>query len=71
MKEGWICPRCGRVYAPDTKECTWCNTITYQYDWLYHESQTSIPPACRHCSNHPSNGGSGICNCTLGSMIIT
>ena len=23
--------------------------------------------AKRRCSNHPSNGGSGICNCTLGT----
>lgn len=26
----------------------------------------SIPPACRKCCNHVSNGGSGICNCILG-----
>ena len=26
----------------------------------------SIPLACRKCSNHISNGGSGICNCILG-----
>lgn len=25
-----------------------------------------IPEACRNCSNHPSNGGSGICQCILG-----
>ena len=24
-----------------------------------------IPRSCRNCSNHPSNGGSGFCNCTL------
>lgn len=24
------------------------------------------PNPCRTCSNHPSNGGSGICFCTLG-----
>lgn len=23
-----------------------------------------IPACCRGCSNHPSNGGTGICNCT-------
>lgn len=23
-----------------------------------------IPNCCKSCSNHPSNGGSGICNCT-------
>ncbi len=26
-----------------------------------------IPEACKSCSNHPSNGGSGICHCTLGT----
>ena len=25
-----------------------------------------IPTACRTCSNHPSNGGSGICHCIMG-----
>lgn len=29
-----------------------------------------IPEACKSCSNHPSNGGSGICNCILGAMKI-
>ena len=29
-----------------------------------------IPPACRNCGNHPVNGGSGICHCTLGSPVI-
>ena len=32
-------------------------------DWMF-------PPACRNCSNHPRNGGSGICHCTLGSPQI-
>ena len=27
---------------------------------------TYIPPACRSCPNHPSNGGSGVCHCILG-----
>ena len=30
-----------------------------------------IPSACKNCSNHPSNGGSGICHCTLGTPVIT
>ena len=31
----------------------------------------STPYPCLTCSNHPSNGGSGICFCTLGSPKIT
>ena len=27
--------------------------------------------ACEGCSNNPKNGGSGICNCTLGQMQFT
>lgn len=29
-----------------------------------------VPPACRHCGNHPANGGSGICHCILGNQVI-
>jgi len=27
-----------------------------------------MPDACKNCSNHPSNGGTGICNCILGTQ---
>ena len=37
-------------------------------NWL---SLEYIPPACRGCSNHPSNGGTGICFCILGSREFT
>ena len=30
----------------------------------------NIPAACRSCSNHPSNGGSGICHCIIGTQPI-
>lgn len=30
-----------------------------------------MPEECIHCSNHPSNGGSGLCNCILGAGRIT
>lgn len=33
--------------------------VSYERDWL--------SGSCQHCSNHPSNGGSGICHCILGS----
>lgn len=32
----------------------------YMFGW--------VPECCRNCSNHPSNGGSGICACTLPYM---
>ena len=35
------------------------------------KSWSNIPPGCRHCSNHPSNGGSGICHCIIGIQTIT
>lgn len=35
----------------------------------YFTTNTYIPEACRNCSNHPSNGGSGICHCILGTQV--
>ena len=35
------------------------------------KSWLNIPPGCVHCSNHPSNGGSGICYCVIGTQTIT
>ena len=32
---------------------------------------TFISEACASCSNHPKNGGSGICNCILGGLHVT
>ena len=34
------------------------------------DKMDSIPIPCRSCSNHPINGGYGICNCTLGTNTI-
>ena len=31
----------------------------------------NIPYVCKSCSNHPSNGGSGICHCIMGTPPIT
>lgn len=45
---------------------------------LYDDSATLFIPgpyytsnACKSCPTHPSNGGSGICWCTLGTPKIT
>jgi len=41
----------------------------------YNIAYTEIPPYCRNCTNHPINGGTGVCHCILGerkySMSIT
>ena len=31
----------------------------------------NIPVNCKNCSQHPSNGGSGICHCILGITPVT
>ena len=32
---------------------------------------SDIPEPCKRCPNHPSNGGSGICLCTIGTPPAT
>lgn len=42
--------------------------IPYPYYNNYNTTAVNqnIPKNCVYCSNHPSNGGSGICHCILG-----
>lgn len=77
MKE-YNCPDCSR-----TDSCTGCQRVfdkgvvtvavnAYGLE-LWQKgliNPISIPPSCRECSNHPSNGGSGVCHCVLGIMTI-
>lgn len=35
------------------------------------EKLKTVPDACRHCPNHPTNGGSGICFCILGQQVVS
>ena len=32
--------------------------------------QYTVPEACKNCSSHPSNGGDGVCWCTLGTAPV-
>lgn len=45
--------------------------LTPTLDDLDLTKSVDIPPSCRGCSNHPSNGGSGICHCILGLPEVT
>ena len=29
-----------------------------------------VPDVCRNCPNHPSNGGTGMCHCVLGTQTV-
>ena len=42
----------------------------YYPDYYFDTSTSAIPPSCRYCPNHPSNGGTGICNCILGTPTV-
>ena len=33
MNEGWICPRCRKVNAPDVKECS-CNECNWMEKYI-------------------------------------
>lgn len=38
MNSGWICPKCGRCYAPNWMMCTYCGKCTEV------TTTTTIPP---------------------------
>ena len=79
----YTCPECGGdldgivltsnppIYKMRCRICGWEVNEGVQTIRMPYQSQNSfVPQACRNCSNHPSNGGSGICNCILGSQVI-
>lgn len=37
-KQGWVCPKCGRVYAPWQSQCLYCNDLRVVY-----AQNTTIP----------------------------
>lgn len=59
------CPRCGWHWEGEQEE-----VIRIPFGGNMY-SLNQAPPSCRGCANHPDNGGSGICHCTLGLSEIT
>ena len=49
---------------------TTCINPYFQFDMLYGKRKITAPNPCQNCSNNPVNGGSGICFCTLGGVVI-
>ena len=64
---GWVCPRCGRANAPWVSQCS-CTGSPFMKT---NTSPAFVASPCQTCSNNPANGGSGNCNCTLGTCPVT
>ena len=56
------CPECHIIVKKEKSRVLQNPTLVYRGE------EVGIPEYCKSCSNHPSNGGSGLCNCILGSM---
>lgn len=59
------CRRCGWYWEGEQEKL-----IRAPFDENAYSLNTK-QSACQGCSNHPDNGGSGICNCILGHTKIT
>ena len=65
------CPYyCGNKNSQGYCQTTVCINPMYNGSGTFYYKD-NIPNSCRYCSNHPSNGGSGICHCTLGGITWT
>lgn len=59
------CPHCGW----EIKKKQYVVKIPYP-DYSTTAIKQNIPKNCIYCSNHPSNGGSGVCWCVLGTSTM-
>lgn len=71
------CPNCSGLLIKYGNYCHHCGKAL---DWETIKADESlnfnivtpiISDPCKNCNNHPSNGGGGICNCTLATPKIT
>ena len=69
IKTGKICPHLPAEIRQI--EIAPCVDPLPDVDWVGTISNDSIPECCKPCPNHPSNGGSGICNCVLPYMSLS
>lgn len=59
IKDSFEHPERGKRFSSIEEALAWLNS-----------DEENIPISCKNCSNHPSNGGSGVCHCTLGMTEI-
>jgi hypothetical protein len=45
--QGWVCPKCGSVYAPDVKGCALCNWLAMLMACMPRRSDEPIITTCR------------------------
>lgn len=65
-----ICNHCGYTYTEQSSAVR--VPFIEPTNPLYSDSLTApASDICKCCTNHPSNGGSGICHCTLGTPVIS
>ena len=62
------CKKCSATKYEPINSNLWTTTTT---PFEKYSGVLNIPDSCKNCPNHPSNGGSGICNCILGQPTIT
>lgn len=69
------CKDCGYIWSSNIKlynpHCPKC--IDTNTDWIipfksFYAKETLLDDPCQGCSNHPKNGGSGVCHCTIPYM---
>lgn len=58
------CPECHKIVVKTKQRTDSITTFTMSGT----DTADGISDYCKNCSNLPSNGGSGNCNCMLGSM---
>ncbi len=74
--ESQLCPKCLNMVKssfPEPQKVVPNNPAKYSYrtvgdpPQIYYTNYSDVDP-CFHCSNHPRNGGSGICHYTIPYM---
>ena len=67
-KHGKRCTKCDWLWLEENRDDDVIR-VPFKPSWPHENDGT--PECCRNCSNHPSNGGSGICCCMLPYMTWT